>query len=155
MFNTAMYYLGWITLICLCWFLGMLIFYFITEWLSDLRWKRKAKTLSHRLYIHNVTMMVIPIDHRKFMISFKCEGYEDWIFYITAKSWEEIGAKACQRWGDYLTEREPAIELVDADVDLDELFGESDGLPVEYCGDGIYKAQLQSDDRSATDGGEE
>ena len=44
------------------------------------------------------------------------------------------------------------IKLADTDdVDLDELFGESDGLPVEYCGDGIYRAQLRSDDRSATD----
>lgn len=152
MFNTAMFHLGCLTLACLGWFLGMLVYEFTKDGVYTLYWKRRAKTLSHKLYAHEVTMMVIPVDSSKFMISFKCEGYEDWIFYITAKSWKEIGAVACQRWDDYLAERERVIELADADdVDLDELFGESDGLPVEYCGDGIYKAQLQSDDRPATD----
>lgn len=109
--NDIAIYVGWLTMALLCWFIAWCLWQIVKELASNLWWKAKVKTLDHKLYTYSVTMTIIPIDYRKFMISFKCEGYEDWFFYANAKSWKEIGAMASKRWGDYLAEREKAIEL--------------------------------------------
>lgn len=136
--NDIAIYVGWLTMAVTCWVLGWCLWQIIKELAEKLYWKAKVKTLHYKLYIRNVAMFVMPVNHQKFMISFKCEGYEDWFFYVNAKSWKEIGAKASQRWGDYLAEREKAITVVDNPKGVwEELFRG----PVEMCGndlDGDY-----------------
>lgn len=142
--NKVMTHIGWCTIVVFGWFLVLCLWQIIKELAEKLYWKAKVKTLHYKLYVHKVSMLVIPIDYHKFMISFKCEGYEDWIFYANAKSWKEIGAMASKRWGDYLAGREKTIPKT---VKSWEYYGEG-GLE-------SYERPVDSDcDRPATDGGE-
>lgn len=126
MCNNIVMFFGYVAIGVAACLIVMIIYDCIKNLVDSLRWKIKSRTLHHRLYRYNVSVMIIPIDYHKFMISFKCEGYEDWFFYANAKSWKEIGAVASKNWSRYLAEREEAIDLAEApDVDLDELFGDS------------------------------
>lgn len=153
MCNNIVMFFGYVAIGVAACLIVMIIYDCIKNLVDSLRWKIKSRTLHHRLYRYNVSVMIIPIDYHKFMISFKCEGYEDWFFYANAKSWKEIGAVASKNWSRYLAEREEAIDLAEApDVDLDELFGECNDNKAcsELFGDSM-NGFVSDNLRSATD----